>query len=509
MKSLVSLKNPTASVRLFFTTLVIMAMVSGCSKKTPAPVTYHSSVITVDASSISYTGAASGGIVTSEGNDSIIQKGICYKMSAAPTIADSVIISTGVSDSFACNMLGLSPNTEYFVRSFIKTGKGISYGNQILFKTIGGATSGGSIATRIYLSGGYTNDVFAIDAPTGKVLWDKKVNATYCSSAAYSNGTIIVRGDNNTLTAFDTSGNVTWTRTLDGTQNDLRLIPVLIHNGMMYCRDATYTYAINSGDGSLKWKSANPNPNSSGDGPLTYRDGTLYTRLEYLSLYAQDAETGNLKWTLDGYRGELLVTSNLVYLFDMESVTTIYAIDPSTGKINWTSNGFPLGANGLVNAGNGRIYSTDGWVIDSASISASSITVLPSMQFNSGAVGWSGSYPQGSVYPVLADGLALSPAGVCDAMTGSLICNLPGIQTGIQGFCGGSYLNHVYYYTTGQYEVINLSTGNRYYSDLYAYDVIAKKMLWDIQFLNTDIYDVEPCIVDQFGNNYRGAGMFR
>jgi hypothetical protein len=78
-----------------------------------------------------------------------------------------------------------------------------------------------------------------------------------------------------------------------------------------------------------------------------------------------------------------------------------------------------------------------------------------------------------------------------------------------RGFSGGAYLNHVFYYTTGQYEIYDPYTGGHYYSDVYAYDIIAKKMLWDAQIENANFFDVEPCVTDQFGNNYRGAFTFK
>jgi outer membrane protein assembly factor BamB len=488
--------------------ILAITVINSCTKKPDTDTISQPAIITLHASSITYTSAASGGKIT-QGTATLVEKGICYSITASPTIADSVIISISISDSFSCVLKGLAPNKDYFIRSFLKTGTGIVYGNQVTFKTAGGITSG-ETATRIYLSGGYTNDLFALDAATGNILWDKKIsNASHCSSAIYTNGRVIVKGNNNNLAAFDTLGNVKWTRVLDGNNNDLPLIPVIAENGIVYCKDLQYTYAIYSSDGTIKWRSDNPNTYTRGDGTLTLKDDIIYAQTEYGGLFALDAATGNLKWTVDGYGGSLVIFKDVIYLFDIGSSTFIFAIDRNTGHLNWQSNGFSISGNGLVNAKYGKIYTSDGLVIDSASISATTATLLPSMQFFYHPGNYPGGYPEGSVYPILADYLAISPAGVCDAITGNLICEIPGYRGGYHGFSGGAYLNHVFYYTTGQYEIYDPSTGGHWYSDVYAYDVITKRQLWDRQIENADLYDVEPCVIDHSGNAYRGAFTFK
>jgi outer membrane protein assembly factor BamB len=508
LKPQINFINPILTAQLFIAIIFIAVINNSCSKKPDADIIIRppstSTIITLQASSITYTRAASGGQITQQGTDSLLEKGICYSIADAPTIADSLVISNSISDTFNCALNGLSPNTAFYIRAFVKTAKGTFYGNQVTFKTAGSITSG-ETATRIYLSGGYTNDLFALDAATGNILWNKKVSAPYVSSAIYSNGRIIVKDNTNNLTAFDTSGNVVWTRKLDGNNNDLALIPVIAQNGIVYCKDLQYTYAFYANDGSLKWRSDNPNTYTRGDGTLTLKDNTIYAQTEYGGLFALEVETGILKWQLDGYGGAPVIFKDAIYLFDIGSSTFIFSIDRNAGNLNWISNALPVQGGGLVNAKYGRIYNVDGWVIDSASVSATASKFLPSMQFFYNSANYPGSYPEGSVYPILADNLAISPAGVCDALTGDLICPIPGYRGGYHGFSGGTYLNHVFYYTTGQYEIYDPYTGGHWYSDVYAYDVIEKKLLWDRQIENADLFNVEPCVIGNAGNVYRGA----
>ncbi len=500
--------KPILTERLLIVVVTITLIGNSCSKRRGTDMISQPSIVTFQASTITYTSASSGGKVTQQGMDSLLERGVCFSTAAKPTIADSMVISASISDTFICTLNALLPNTAYYVRAFVKTETGTFYGSDVTFRTAGGITAG-ETATRIYLAGGYTNDVFALDAATGNILWNKKVSAPYCASPIYSNGKIIVKDNSNTLTAFDTLGNVAWIRKLDGNNNDLQLIPAIADNGILYCRDVQYTYAIYSNDGLIKWRSDNPNTYTKGDGTLTLRDNTIYAQTEYSGLSALDRETGSLKWQIDGYGGAPVIFKDAIDIFDVGSSTFIFSIDRNTGILNWISNGIPVQGNWLVNAKYGRVYNADGWVMDSASLSATSYKFLPSMQFFYTTATFPGGYPQGAVYPILTDNLAISPAGVCDAITGTLICEIPGYRGGNWGFSGGTYLDHVFYYTTGQYEIYDPNTGAHFYSDVYAYDVIAKKMLWDRQIENMNFFNVEPCVLGNAANVYRGAFIFR
>jgi len=499
---------PGRTLLLSLLSFIVIIMIAACTKTASVDdQAGKTSIITTPASSVTYTGATSGGRIAHH-MDSILQMGICFSNTAAPTIKDSVINSAIRSDTFNCVLRGLRANTQYFVRAFARTKADTIYGNQESFQTQGGTTSSGEVATRIYMSGGYTNDVYALDAATGNLLWNKKVPGTYASSAMYSRGKVIVKDNNNFITAFDTLGNVSWTRKLDGYNNDMQMIPVIADNGIVYCMDLLYIYALNATDGSVKWRTNNASPND-GDGTLRLRDGILYGVTEYGGLFAIDAATGEMKWQGSNYHGAELIFKDAIYLFAIGSSSYIYSLNRNTGIINWQSSPVTAYGMNMANAKYGRVYGADGWVIDSASISTNSTKVLPSMRFPYNSGNYPGSWPQGVVYPILADGLAISPMGICDAMTGDPVAAITGYKGGYFGLSGGAYLNHIFYYTTGEYEVYSPYTGGHWYSDVYAYDVIAKKILWDKQIENASIFSVEPCVLGSEGNVYRGAFTYR
>ncbi len=77
------------------------------------------------------------GFVISEG-DGLIQKGVCYKTSAGPTIADSKTIYgvNSTSATFTVKIGGLAFATKYYARAYATTGSGTIYGEEYTFTTL-------------------------------------------------------------------------------------------------------------------------------------------------------------------------------------------------------------------------------------------------------------------------------------------------------------------------------------------------------------------------------------
>jgi uncharacterized protein (TIGR02145 family) len=93
-------------------------------------------VETVSASKISSYSALVGGQIIDNGGNPIIEKGICWIIVPyLPTIKDNVSIDSSGVEIFKISIDGLLPGTNYNVRAYAKNTKGISYGNQITFKT--------------------------------------------------------------------------------------------------------------------------------------------------------------------------------------------------------------------------------------------------------------------------------------------------------------------------------------------------------------------------------------
>jgi len=94
-------------------------------------------IITTPIVNITLTGAQTGGKITSNGGDSILEKGVCWSTVKNPTTFNAAITLNGTgSSSFISHLTNLLVNTTYYVRAYAVNSKGIAYGNEISFKTL-------------------------------------------------------------------------------------------------------------------------------------------------------------------------------------------------------------------------------------------------------------------------------------------------------------------------------------------------------------------------------------
>ena len=95
-------------------------------------------IVTTEAVSSVTTGAATGhGNIENLGVPVLTQHGVCWNTSGSPVISDSRTEEGTVSGNggFSCEITGLTPNTEYFVRAYATNEQGTSYGNEVTFQT--------------------------------------------------------------------------------------------------------------------------------------------------------------------------------------------------------------------------------------------------------------------------------------------------------------------------------------------------------------------------------------
>jgi uncharacterized protein (TIGR02145 family) len=95
-------------------------------------------VTTTAASGITSTGAISGGNVTSDGNSTVTERGICWSTSTGPTVALTTKNSDGTlgTGSYTSAISGLMASTTYYVRAYATNSVGTAYGNETSFTTL-------------------------------------------------------------------------------------------------------------------------------------------------------------------------------------------------------------------------------------------------------------------------------------------------------------------------------------------------------------------------------------
>ena len=168
--------------------------------KTPIPV-----ISTKEITSISKTGAVSGGKDINDNGYDIQQKGVVWSTSTNPTVSLSTKTNDGTgTSSYNSSITDLNPNTTYYVRSYASNKYGTAYGNNIGFKTDsdddgGGGGGGGSgpvttksissINSTSAKSGGSISSDGGYAITSKGVVWSTSTNPTVSLSTKTNDGT--------------------------------------------------------------------------------------------------------------------------------------------------------------------------------------------------------------------------------------------------------------------------------------------------------------------------------
>jgi uncharacterized protein (TIGR02145 family) len=111
------------------------------------PVSVLPSIVTDQTTSITATGATSGGNVTADGGASVTARGVVYGTAQNPTTANSTTSNGTGTGSFTSTLTGLTASTLYYVRAYATNAAGTAYGNEVSFttQTSNGFASCGSV----------------------------------------------------------------------------------------------------------------------------------------------------------------------------------------------------------------------------------------------------------------------------------------------------------------------------------------------------------------------------
>jgi len=92
-------------------------------------------VTTEEVTEITINSARSGGIITSDGGESVTARGVCWSTDPTPKIDDEKTNDGPGGGSFVSELNGLNPNTTYYVRAYATNANGTAYGIAYLFDT--------------------------------------------------------------------------------------------------------------------------------------------------------------------------------------------------------------------------------------------------------------------------------------------------------------------------------------------------------------------------------------
>ena len=94
---------------------------------------------TTGALNITSFSANTGGNITSQGGDTITQRGVCWSTHLSPTLADNHTNNGLGTGSYTSSMLPLLSKTTYHIRAYATNSYGTAYGNELTFITLKGS----------------------------------------------------------------------------------------------------------------------------------------------------------------------------------------------------------------------------------------------------------------------------------------------------------------------------------------------------------------------------------
>ena len=213
----------------------------------------------------------------------------------------------------------------------------------------------------LVFTGSFENQQLALNASTGKIVWDTLTKGPMIFNGAYSNGRFFRGGtDDNTLYCFNaTDGQILWTYTPPNDKGGYFTTGPALAYGIVYEMNKDgYLYALDQATGKLVWKYKGPSE-LIWPGMPTVADGKVYVTIGELAYYGSVTNTQSEYACINAFTGELIWQLPMEALAPRESSIVAYG----------TLYIIPGSVTTAVDTTSGTEYSTDSqlWAIVTSS----------------------------------------------------------------------------------------------------------------------------------------------
>ncbi|HKG36909.1 MAG TPA: PQQ-binding-like beta-propeller repeat protein [Solirubrobacterales bacterium] len=181
---------------------------------------------------------------------------------------------------------------------------------------------------------------FALDADTGKKVWERDIAELNASSPAYSRGRLfIVNLEPGQIISLDAkSGKTIWKRSLPGRSESS---PVVVGNKVFFGCECGELLALDAKNGKTKWSTQLGGEIKAAP---AYRHGTLYVGDYSGTMSAVKARNGEIRWQSDGLglsfgrAGGFYSTPAVAFgrVYNGNKDSRVYSFDAETGEVAWT-----------------------------------------------------------------------------------------------------------------------------------------------------------------------------
>ncbi|HEV7562149.1 MAG TPA: PQQ-binding-like beta-propeller repeat protein [Solirubrobacterales bacterium] len=287
---------------------------------------------------------------------------------------------------------------------------------------------------------------FALDADTGKVLWEREIGRLNASSPAYSKHRLyIVNLEPGHIVKLDAkTGKVIWKRSLPGRAESS---PLVLGRSVYFGCENGELFALSTVNGNVRWSTPLGGPIKAAP---AYYGGKLFVGDYGGHMNAVDARTGKLVWQSGslgpglGASGQFYSTPAVAYgrVYAGNTDGRVYSYDSSDGTLAWSfsTGGYVYSAPALANTRHvrptvfigsfdGNVYALDAkdgsprWERPAGGQVVGSLTAIGDIVYvseftNKTTTGFmmrSGRkvfrYPKGTYTPVISDGHRLYLTG--------------------------------------------------------------------------------------------------